>query len=559
MKNFIKYKRNFNFLTFLPVVFLGLCILFAFFPLTKSFYQQDEWLAYGSYLARGTQFIFFNAKNIFGFILGEGRVLSTLIYYFFFKLFPFNVVPIALFSIIFHILNTILVFVLIKKIFKKILPAFLGSLFFAFNSVSQGAVTWPATIVGTLPSTTLIILSVFTFIEFLEKKIGKWLVLTFLLLYISLFFKETSIFLFLYLPIASLLFERVNLKKFLSTYWPFIGFFLVDTFFRVSELRTANLQQTLFLEGSSPSYWQTLLTRAVLYPLTSFSLTFVPSEPFLWFARSLTKIYYPFIMPQQFILFAQTAVLDLLSICLTFVILTITSIFLKFSNRQESKYIKFIIGFLFFSFLPYILISKNYAYLESRYYYLPSFAGGIILAWLVLKIMEIINKTRIYFLKPLIIVIFVLFLLCHLKYIEKNISGDVAISRERMSFLAQLKQFIPKLEGERNIFYIDSDSDFYVSGNKVPFQQGTGYTLMTIYYKDGKIPQGFLKEGYLYEIGSQGYKEEGDYSFGYFSKLDSLKDAVKTNNLSKEIIIGLYYDSKRGRLVDITQRVLLEI
>lgn len=548
MKNFIKSKKNFNFLTFLQVVFLGLCILFVFFPLTKTFYQQDEWLGYGSYLARGIEFIFFNTKSIFGFILGEGRVLSALLYYFSFKFFPFNVVPIALFSIIFHILNTILVFVLIKKIFKKTLPAFLGSLFFAFNSVSQGAVTWPATIVGTLPSTTLIILSVFTFIVFLEKKIGKWLVLTFLLLYISLFFKETSIFLFLYLPIVSLLFERVNLKKFLSTYWPFIGFFLVDTFFRVSELRTANLQQTLFLEGSSPSYWQTLLTRAVLYPLTSFSLTFVPSEPFLCFARSLTKIYYPFIMPQQFILFAQTAVLDLLSICLTFLILTITSIFLKFSNRQENKYIKFIIGFLFFSFLPYILISKNYAYLESRYYYLPSFAGGIILAWLIIKIMEIINKTKIHYLKPLIVIIFILFLFSHLKYLENSISNEVAIAKERISFLIQLNQFTPSLKSDRNIFYIDSDVDFYISGNKTPFQQGMGYTLMTIYYKDGKIPQDFLKEGYLYEIGSQGYKEEGNYGFGYFTDNNQLEKTVRKYKLSKENVVSFYYHTPDKRL-----------
>jgi len=552
-------KKNLNFLTFLPVIFLGLCIFFVFYPLTKTFYQQDEWLGYGSFLSRGIQFIFLNSHNVLDFVLGEGRVLSALLYYFFFKFFPFNATPIAIFSIVFHILNTTLAFFLIKKIFKKTLPAFFGSLFFAFNSVSQEAVTWPATIIGTLPSTALIILSLFTFIEFLEKKRGKWLVLTFLLLYVSLFFKETAIFLFLYLPIASLLFERFNLKKFLSTYWPFVGFFLVDTIFRVSELRTADLQQTLFLGGSAPFYWQTLLTRAVLYPLTSFSLTFVPSEPFLWFARSLTKIYYPFIMPQQFILFAQTAVLDLLSTCLTFLILTITFILFKFSNRLENRYIKFFIGFLFFSFLPYILISKNYAYLESRYYYLPSLAGGIILAWLLMKIIGIISKTKIYFLRPLVVIIFVLFLLCHLKYLEKSILSGVAIAKERISFLLQLNKFIPKLEKDKNIFYIDSDADSYVPGNKAPFQQGMGYTLMTIYYKGGKIPRDFLMKGYLFEIASQGYEEEGNCGFGYFSKLDSLKEAVKTNNLPKEVIIGLFYDSKTGKLLDITQEVWLEI
>jgi len=536
--------RNFVFTSIL----LAIVVFIVYGRLTQTFYQQDEWQGYGLYLADDIKSVFQNIGSGAGLVFGQGRALSNFIYYLFFKFFPLNAMPFAIFSLIFHLLNSILLFLLIRKVFKKTLPAFFGTLFFVLNSVSQNAITWAAAAPGTLPATTLIILSVFTFFEFIEKRDKKWLVLMFIFLYISLFFKEMSIYLFLYLPLAFLFFEKPNPKIFLISFWPFLLFFLASSLFRVLEFRAIPTQEALFLTGSTSNYWQTLLTRAILYPLTSFSLTFVPPEPFLWFARSLTKIYYPFIMPQQFILFAQTAVLDLLSLCLTFLILTFTSIFLKSSNRQEKNYVIFFIGFLFFSFMPYILISKNYAYLESRYYYLPSLAGGVILAWLFIKITEIIDKTKIYLLKPLIFAVFVSFLFFHLKYLEKSISNDVAIAKERTLFLVQLNQFLPRLEGNRNVFYIDSDAEYYVSGNKVPFQQGMGYTLMTIYYKDGKIPKSFLRESFLFEIGINGYVEKSGLGFGYFSDSAKLEEAIAKHKIEKKFVHAFYYDSNKKLL-----------
>lgn len=534
-------------------IFLAIIIFTVFGRLTQTFYQQDEWLGYGLYLSQGFKFVFYNAKSIFGLILGQGRVLSTFIYYLFFKFFPLNATPIAIFSIIFHSINSILVFFLSKRIFKKILPAFLGSLFFALNSVSQNAVIWPAAVAGTLPSTTLIILSIFTFLKFLEKKGRKWIVLTFLFLYISLFFKETSIYLFFYLPLASLIFEKFNPKKFLSNYWPFLAFFLINSVFRVLELRAVQTELALFLTGSSQAYWQTLLTRAILYPLTSFSLTFVPSEPFLRFARSITNIYYPFFPSEQFILIAQTVVLDLLAIGLSFLIFILIFVLARNSGKAERKNVGFFVGFMLFSFLPYIIIGKSFAYLESRYYYLPTFAAGVILAWFLGKISR---KIRISFLSFLLFLLFFSFLIVHLRHLGIKLSNEVLISQERKSFLTQLSQQIPNLSQNKNVFYITSDRNYYVEGNKIPFQQGTGYTLMVWYYGSGKVPSDFLVSDYLFEIGSQGYREINGKGFGYFSDFDELVDTLQTKKVSTEAITGLYYDVNKKELVDITQDVV---
>ena len=83
----------------------------------------------------------------------------------------------------------------------------------------------------------------------------------------------------------------------------------------------------------------------------------------------------------------------------------------------------------------------------------------------------------------------------------------VVESQTRIKFLNQMSLLLPKLESNKNIFYITGDTDYYIVGNKVPFQQGMGYTLMVWYYHTGKIPKDLINENFLWELNSQGYKE----------------------------------------------------
>ena len=111
-------------------ILLVFVIIIVYWGIAKTFYQQDEWLGYGLYLANGPKMILQNSGGILGVIFGQGRILTNLLYFLFYKYFPLNVLPIAVFAITFHIVNTLIVFFLAKKLFKKTLPAFLGSLFF---------------------------------------------------------------------------------------------------------------------------------------------------------------------------------------------------------------------------------------------------------------------------------------------------------------------------------------------------------------------------------------------------------------------------------------------
>ena len=552
----------------LPCLILVIVVLVIYFPLTKTFYQQDEWHGYGMYLANGPAMIFSSAtylsKNLgsifldtnglINIFLGEGRIFTRFLQYEFYKEFPLDVTPVAWFSIILHATNTILVFLLAKKIFRKDLHAFFGSLFFAVNSVSQSSITWIAASVNTLPSTTLILLAVLFYFKFVDLFENKWLFCSFISIYLSLFFKETGLFLFLLLPLFSFVYKKYSIIEFIKKYWYFFLTMGLIVVFRLYEFKSVHHEEVLFLTGSSKYFLDSLVVRSVLYPLTSLSLSIVPPDIFLNFARYITNVYYPFVPEGQFILIAQTAVLDLLAIVLSAVIGVISFIILKLTEIKIRKHVIFWFIFLLASFLPYIIISKSYSYLESRYYYVASVAWAVIFAW-VLKVCE--EKIKIRLLQFLILIAFLFFLFAHINAAQKNLNQLVKDSQVRIGIIDQIKRIKPTLENNKNIFYITGDSDFYLVGNKVPFQTGMGYNLMSLYYNSGKVPKGFIDETYLFEIGSQGYKESSEYGFGYFSDLDSLRSVFKEKKIEKTAVKAFYYNSKANTIEDITSQIII--
>lgn len=545
------FKRKVSFLTSISIIILLIFILGVYLPLTRTFYQQDEWLGYGNYLANGIKFIFSNTSGVLPLVLAQGRVLSNVFFYIFVKYFPLNIAPFVFFAVIFHSLNTILVFLLSKKLFKKSLPAFLGSLFFAVSSVSQGSITWPATSINTLPSTSLVLVAIYFFFKYLDNFKQKWLGLSFLLIYVSLFFKETGIFLFLLLPLFPLFYKKQKFVQFLKTYWYFFAATFAIVAYRILGFKSVSGQDALFLTGSSKYFFDSITVRAILYPLTSFSLSVVPPDAFLNFARYITNVYYPFIPEGQFILVAQTVVLDLLATILSMIIAFVSLALLKITDSKIRKTIIFWFIFLLASFLPYVIISKSYSYLESRYYYLASVAWGVIFAWILSLVIE---KIKFKFIKAAFLAIFILFLYVHANVTARDVGKLVIESQTRISILNQILAIKPRLDDDKNIFYVTGDTDYYLPGNKIPFQQGFGYTLMSLYYNSGKIPKELLSGGYLFEIGSEGYKEVGGFGFGYFSDEKAVEIQLKRYKIPPGSIFRFYYDSKNGKLTEINDK-----
>lgn len=542
-QSLIKLLKN----QLLPFFFLFLVIIMLFGGLPKTFYQQDEWMGLGLTLSEGPSTIIFNGvSNPLDFLFVKGRILSNAIYYLFASSFPLQNVQMAIFAIFLHIIATYLVFILIEKFIRNRFISFLGALFFAVNAVSHGAVTWPFVAIGAVGSSIFVLLAILFFFRYIEHTRSEWLFLTGLVLYVSLWFKETGLYLFVFFPLAALLFKSYKPKLYLKQFWWFVVPFLLITGYRILELRLRTTDSNLYITGANENFFLTILIRLVLYPLTSFSLMFVPGEQFLSFAREVLRDNYSFFSnsPEN-ILIAQSAILDLLAVILTSFIILVIFLFLRKEKSENSKAVVFWLTFTLLSFSPYVLLDKDFSYLESRYYYLPVAGGALLFSWLLQRTLEAVGQ-KIFL--GVAVPICALYLIIHASVVHKAIANQVILSELRKDFITELKTQVPTLDNKKNVFYTTSDKNYWVDTNMLPFQQGSGYTLMVLYYNSGKIPKEFFKEGYLFEIGSQGYREQGDFGFGFFWDREELNKAVKFHDVPQSSIIRLNYDSKEEKL-----------
>lgn len=534
---------------YFPIAIIVLTV-FSYQNIITVFYQQDEWQTIGNNIVLNNFLEVFSNFNLLNFISVQERFASNALAYFLMGKFAFNTNLMGVYSLLIHIINSILVYAIVRwwviKDNNNKIFALIGSLFFAVSDVSMSAVSWFGTSLGTLPATTLILTAIFFYFKYLEKQEKKFVLLSLTLLYLSFFFKEIGVFLLLFLPFISLLFLKFTKKAFISTFWPFFGMFIIVTFLRIINLVfLSDRSGELFITSSQDNFAQEVAVRAVMYPLTSFSLTFAPPELLVNFSKYFTNTYYPSVASSEFNLIAQTVVIDVFAVFLTFIVLIAVYLSVKKKTKKTKKLAIFWVLFFALSFLPYVLLSKNYAYLESRYYYLANLSAGIIIGFLGLSLAKFLKRWN---LETLPAVILILFLALHVKFLMKDLGHLALISRERVDFFNELKNLKPALSTNKNVFFLTGDHDYYIPGNKAPFQQGMGYTLMVHYYQTGHVPGELIKDRFLWNLNTQGYKEVGTMGFGFFTDLEELKKVVRNNHIDEKSITSLYYDSREKKL-----------
>lgn len=523
----------------LPIFLLLIISLSIYLPLVNIFFMQDRWLVMGKILSLKSGYILLDFPGILRTIFGEGRFLARVITYFL-MINPFNPIPNNIYSIVFHTLNSLLVFKLINDITDNKRISFLTSLFFTASGVSFGAVIWPAASIVTLTSATFIIISLIYYFKFLKNGKNKHIFICFISLFISLQFKEIGIILFLIYPLGLILYKKIKIKNLLKRYWFPITALLFVIYYRISYFKKFTEPIALYLTGSNDNYLKTLLFRFFYYPLTSSSQTLVPAQILIPISRRLTDIFLPSYEGVSYLVMAETTVLDIVSLVLTFFVLFTVYFIYRKVNVLVKKNLLFFLIFVLSSFFPYIIIKKSFSYLDSRFYYLGVLGMSVLLA----ELFKAINVHK----KSLVYMALLFLLIPHMLVVREEIKKQIDVSKVRKEFIIEFNQLEIKNSNKDTIFYVTGDTDYYLMGHKVPFQAGMGYILMVLYYNSGKIPIDLLKQGYLFEIGSQGYREVNGVGYGYFSDIDLLSAFVKNNNLNKDLIISLYYNSKTGEL-----------
>lgn len=547
-------RYNFDFRKMALAVFLLIIVLVVYWGVWRGFFQQDEWAGLGNfYFIRGLPTLE-RLKALYTpmFKQGMGHFLPWVPVVNYVRYFLFNLIypPYAVFAILLHIIASFLIFLLALRLCKNSWSAFLAALFFAVGSSASQAVTWVGTSLPTQLALIFSVLSIIYWLDWLNNQKSKniWLSVSFLVLAIG--FKETSLFLFLFLPIVGFLYNSQLKRKFL-TIFGFIGFgYLI--------LRFGTLVVTFGVKkaiAQTFSLFSSAIFRFIAVLLTGTMQTILSQELVLTFTDKIAQLgnlvevltksesVYDSLLNNQ--------ILKLIIYVFGFLFLVVFILYTKKQKVKDRQILMFSLLWFVLAFVPLAFIQTgelDALFLAPRGLYIPVAAIAVFFA-LILK--RLIEK------KSIVLIFFISLLFIHIFVLRTQVNGFIKISTLRKEILQQIKTEYPDLP-DKIIFYTESDNSFYglpPEERIFPFQSGLGQTLLVWFQKIEQFPKEFFQDRFLWEIESQGYKETGGRGFGYFRDFDLLGQTVVKNEILPKSIIAFRYDSESKLLEDITEEV----
>lgn len=558
-----------RFLFILTAYLLG--AFFVYGKLLSTFFQQDEWAIFGN-------FIYWDKAGLswFGRLFTDQYThlipLGNIVSYIQFRVLGVIFFGYGISSILLHFFNASLVYYLAHLLIKKRSIAFLSGSLFLLNAIPRQSVIWVATTAGTMGSTFFVLITLIFAVQYVQREKKRYLFTSLLFLVISLLFKETSIFLFLFLPIFFLLFKKKHTPKaILKVFSPFllVGIFYLAfrLFFRLFFILNTNVINSAPEFFSQPNFF-VYIYRILTVPFKTLAQSIFPVDYIIIFARNLIQLAYPqFVssgVPDPYIV--QSVASDLISYSIAILILIICGasiiFFRRLKENGQSRVITASLLFIFLSSIPLIIIPGRAGYfslIDGRHLYVTSIFASILLASIGWTFYSLNSKKLS---RATILLILVLFLGLNALQIRKDLNIQMANAYIRKSILNKITRDYPSLP-ENIIFYTESDKAYYGLADEekiLPFQSGFGQTLLVWYNMHGeKFPSCFFKGKYLYTLLEENYKECEGRGFGYYRKLDSLKAGIVANKLNPDQVLAFKFYSQTNKLEDITKEVRKKI
>jgi len=545
----------------MAMVIVLLILAFGYFLLFKQYFQQDEWHSFGLILSLGQRYITLD-KSILELLLGD-RVGARIITFNLFNRFGLNPLLYGLFAFLLHSANTILVFLLGRRLTKSSAIGILSGLFFFINEVGHEAYTWFGTMSGSTTAVFFFLLSLLFYLRFIETKKYFLVILSFFLLWISFLFKEVAVFAFLLYPLIFLLFfpkKENKMRWFFKTQAPLTILAIIMLLFFTKTV--------LFIPGERANYVETgsslipgLFFHALQYSSEGIVHILFPNSFIFIISHLFTRVFSFGLDPNsiEFLIAVQNINAEIVVIILL-VIGSGTVIWLL-KKRQSSltnqtkRALLISLMITGLSFLPYIVLNRSFAYLDSRHYYPASIGASILLAIILVNLVGTKTKLR----RLAFMAITGGFIILHLFVLYSDFWLLTKRADERKSFLRQIQQLVPELP-EKAVFFLSGDAVGYygLPELKVPFQSGPGHVLMVSYSLKNQLSPAFFKEksltkaldiGFLYDILDQGYREMNGQGFGYYYDENELKKGLEENKFSQKDVISLYYFFETKKLV----------
>lgn len=529
-----------------------LAVIYFYLPLSQAFFQQDEWLAFGRHFLLLDVSFFEILKNAFWNTGAHFVPLSFLTINLIFRLFLLDFKLYVLFSILLHLINTGLVYILAKEINKDKLFSYLPALLFGIMAAGSQSTSWVVADISVHMASMFALFSLIFFSKFIQKRKERDFFYSLFLVLISLMFKEIALGLFVFYFLLLLFFRIPRKLLFLLISVGFV-YFLFRTFLFFQPGPEIYRQSIMRETGIYP---KAILINLVLSPINSLTQTLVPSTLLVTIAKFITS-YLPETlagakMTFEYDSFILQKTIPFLSI-LIFLLVPLLLLSLYRSRQRE------ILGLAFFSVFFVILNSLVYSFIPER-------AGVIYLtdsrnlyfvsvgtAFFIFFAIKLLVGRSIFKLAMLFIPFFIL----NVFTLRSDLKSVVDQGFERHEILNKIKASQPELK-QKTLFYSESDWSFYGLAEKTrifPFQSGFGQTLIVWYYPTSPLPRRFLESKYLWEIDEQGYMESEGKGFGYFRDFEILAETLKTKNLPLEAVIAYRYSFTDRSVFDITEEV----
>lgn len=531
-------------------------IVFMYWRLPHTFFQQDEWLTFVSN-------IYFSGKGAQGIVqslfpvdaLSHFNPFSRLFSWVEHSVFSMNFPLFAWKSIALHIVNAWLLYHLVLSLLKKKSIALVSAIFFGVNSIPFQAVTWVAAANSYEIPTALILLSLICF----QKRNVR---LSFFLLFLSFLFHEVGMFLFLFYPVALFIQHGSRLKTltpvFLRSLILVLGiFFLVRIPFFFGFISA--IPETTDISHPSIAVYP---YRLMSIGLKSFAGSFVPEKTLINISEEMVRLSYPQFMtpdrvPNPFI--AQSIAFDFVSYVISIGIVSLIFFVInKIKDAEMKRVLVWLVLFIPMSLLPYALVLGKAGYasiLEPKFFYVGSIGVSILVAILFYVLIQVFSKYKI--LQGMAYGLFYLYIGWHMYLVRNYVKELETVSVMRKTFLEKIHASYPNL-AKNVVFFTESDTAYYGMPDHetiLPVQIGFGKMLMIWYQKDEHFPMCFYEDQFLLNLLEEGYRSCEGRGFGYFRKYHALLVSLKEYNLPLDTVIAYHWNAKKGQFIDITTEI----
>lgn len=554
-------------LTKLQTIMLLAILVFVFYGRTfQTWFQQDEWGSLGNYTHLNKQSFLPGVAAFQKYLIPHPRASFSPLTNFSFAilvgLFKLKFTAYVVYSLLQHILNAFLIFILVNILSKDKNLATLSASLFAFMAHGQKAVTWVSAVVNTQSALTFSLIGLILLLKYLETKNSTLLFVSLVSTLSALLFKETTLGFLAMLPVYLLylffisknkIYNRNAITKAFTSYIALIIIFGVFRFFG----SLYGLQHRVLYEKLPETLGVTgYIIVASWAPIRAVVSAFILPNTLYSSGKIVTGLLRPDLIPGStaFGVYSETAGIDIANVFLfIFIAAGLIVIFVKLKALSRDLFVLGLLLMLSSVIVGLLYTSRgeaalNHHFMRSRDLYLSS-SGTVIILGIVFMYFY---KVRKYFSVALLLI----FAVYNFLYINNFVlKTEISKAKLRKPIFEQVIKTHPTVT-LKTIFYFESDTSYYGSEKpSMPFQTGFGRSLLDYYVINNQLPSEFTNDYFLYIPFSQEYKEIGNYGFGYFEDFATLQKSISENNISTEALIAFRYIGVSNSLIEITSEV----